>query len=108
MMKNSLLIIFSVALLSSCKKDYACFGSETIEYSLQDTSTNFQLYREVDFELFESCINCSRKDKENLLTMILEQLIRQEEKAKSDFIENGFEIKSENQIDGVLICEEKN
>ena len=106
-MKYILFIVFGSALLSSCKKDYACLTTETIEYSLEDSASNFQIQREINFEVFEACINCSKKDKENLLTMMLEHIIRQEENAKANFIEQGLSVKSETLIENVLICEEK-
>ena len=106
-MKYILIIVFGVVLLSSCKKDYACLTTETIEYCLEDSASSFQIQREIDFEVFEACINCSKKDKENLLTMMLEHIIRQEENAKANFIEQGLSVKSETLIENVLICEEK-
>jgi len=106
-MKYFLIGFFGLMLLSACKKDYACLVTETIDYSLEDSLSNFQIQREVDFEVFESCINCSRKDKEHLLSIMLDHLLRQEDKAKIDFVEQGLSVKSESLVNNLAVCEEK-
>lgn len=108
-MRSLILCFIGVLVLCSCKKDYACYGTETIEYGVTTDSTSnvsdFKLERE--YEVFESCINCSKKDKDALLSMILDHLLRMEEKEKNSLEESGYFIKNEILIDNQLICEEK-
>ena len=102
-------LTIGVVLFSSCKKDYACLGAETVEYGItsDSTSTESDIKIQQDFQVFEACINCSNKDKQALLEMILDQLIREEEQAKTDFEEQGYYVKTENILESTLICEEK-
>ena len=107
-----ILAIFFTALIfttSSCKKDYACYGSETMEYvlSIDSTNTNSAITTERKFEVFEACINCGKKDKDNLLQIILEYIVRQEESAKEEYENDGYYVLKENFVNNELICEEQ-
>lgn len=103
------LAISVLTLLCACKKNYACFGSETLQYSISTDSTSldnsFKIER--DFDVFQTCIKCSNKDKQALLIMILEQLLRLEEKEKQSLKQQGYYVHSETILRDELFCEEK-
>ena len=103
-------VVLFVTVLTSCKKDYACYGSETVFYKW---STDNQFGNDIivesqqDFNVQESCMNCSKKDKEKLVTIISEFLTNSETEYEVYYNEQYDNMYSKNIEDFVIFCEER-
>lgn len=101
---------FFIIVLTSCKKDYACYGSETVFYKW---STDNQFGNDVivesqqDFNVQESCMNCSKKDKEKLVKIISDFLTNSEAQYEEYYNEEYDKMYSKSVQNFVIFCDER-
>lgn len=109
MLMKYMMILAFIATLVSCKKDYACYGEETVAYTFTKSngSSNDELEREQEFSVIESCMNCSKNDKDKLLQIILDFLAREEADYEQIFVDDGYAVNERIVTENVLICEEQ-
>mgnify|MGYP006144136261 CR=1 FL=1 len=109
-MKYLIFALFFITILTSCKKDYACYGSETVFYKW---STDNQFGNDIiddsqqDFAIRESCMNCSKKDKDKMVGIIADYLVDAEIKYEVYYNKQYDKMYSKNIQDFVIFCEEK-
>ena len=109
-MKATLLFISTLLLFTSCKKDYACYGSEEVFYKWSSKSASgLDIITETQqkFVVYESCINCSKKDVNNIGKIMAQFLVDMEERYEEPLLEEHDKMYSKSIEDYVITCQEK-
>lgn len=107
------IIVFTISIcLLSCKKNHACFGSETVYYkwsSKSPSGVDIIVESQQNFDIRQSCISCSKKDVNDMGEIIADFLIDMEIDYEKSFNDNNPDTKmySKSIEDYVVICQEK-
>ena len=102
--------ILILVFLSSCKKNYACYGSETVFYKWSSKNANgvdLIVESQQNFVVRESCINCSKKDVDDIGEIMAEFLVDMENDYEKPFNDEYDRMHSKSIENYIITCQKK-